>query len=186
MWTALYYSFDGSNRWLTSGGLGTMGYGFPAAVGAQAGRPDTRVIDIAGDGSFQMNIQELATAVQERLPLIVAILNNGFLGMVRQWQEIFQEGRYSSTCLLSEGAQEKDYSHEEYVPDFMKIAEAYGACGMRAKTEDDVQRVLDEARHITDRPVVIDFHVEPEANVWPMVPPGAGLKEMIFEWKENM
>ncbi len=188
MWTALYYCFRGSRQWLTSGGLGTMGYGFPASIGAQVGCPDKRVIDIAGDGSFQMNIQELATAVQERLPLIVAILNNGFLGMVRQWQELFQEGRYSSTCLLPGGNKRengKAYSHEEYVPDFMKIAEAYGAYGMRAKTEEDVRRVLAEAKEINDRPVVIDFHIEPEVNVWPMVPPGAGLREMIFEWKEE-
>ncbi|MBN2049521.1 MAG: biosynthetic-type acetolactate synthase large subunit [Spirochaetales bacterium] len=186
MWTALYYHFQGSRQWLTSGGLGTMGYGFPASIGAQVGRPDKRVIDIAGDGSFQMNIQELATAVQERLPLIVAILNNGFLGMVRQWQELFQEGRYSSTCLLPRGKDPEDhYSHEEYVPNFKKIAEAYGAKGLRAKTPEDVEFVLAEAKKVTDGPVVIDFHVEPEANVWPMVPPGAGLKEMILHWKED-
>lgn len=186
MWTALYFNFTGSRQWLTSGGLGTMGYGFPAAVGAQVGCPNRRAIDIAGDGSFQMNIQELATAVQERLPLIVAILNNGFLGMVRQWQELFQEGRYSSTRLFPVGDDpEKAYSHEEYVPDFMKIADAYGAVGMRARTEDEVRQVLAEAKRVTDRPVVIDFHIEPEANVWPMVPPGAGLQEMIMEWKEE-
>ena len=136
MWAALYGTFREPRRFLTSGGLGTMGYGFPAAIGAQLGNPDRRVIDIAGDGSIQMNIQELATAVHEGLPVIVAVLNNGYLGMVRQWQELFFDRRYSSVCLMRNGRCPRDCSTPgdqcpPYVPDFVKLAEAYGAAGIR-------------------------------------------------------
>ena len=136
MWTALYYTFHEPRTFLTSGGLGTMGYGFPAAIGAQLGNPGRRVIDIAGDGSIQMNIQELATAVTERLPVIVAILNNGYLGMVRQWQEVFYERRYSGVCLERTGRCPPDCAQPDencppYVPDFVKLAQAYGAAGIR-------------------------------------------------------
>ncbi|MBE3064924.1 MAG: biosynthetic-type acetolactate synthase large subunit, partial [Spirochaetes bacterium] len=155
MWTALYYNFREPRTFLTSGGLGTMGYGFPAAIGAQLGNPGRRVIDIAGDGSIQMNIQELATAVAERLPVIVAILNNGYLGMVRQWQELFYNRRYSATCLerdarcppecASPGAQCPPYS-----PDFVKLAEAYGAVGIRVATPAEIGPALARAREVTD------------------------------------
>ncbi|MCX7040247.1 MAG: biosynthetic-type acetolactate synthase large subunit [Spirochaetes bacterium] len=184
MWTALYYNFREPRTFLTSGGLGTMGYGFPAAIGAQLGNPGRRVIDIAGDGSIQMNIQELATAVAERLPVIVAILNNGYLGMVRQWQELFYNRRYSATCLerdarcppecASPGAQCPPYS-----PDFVKLAEAYGAVGIRVATPAEIGPALARAREVTDRPVFIDFLIQREANVWPMVPAGAGNDEMM-------
>ena len=184
MWTALYYSFREPRTFLTSGGLGTMGYGFPAAIGAQLGNPGRRVIDIAGDGSIQMNIQELATAVAEGLPVIVAILNNGYLGMVRQWQELFYNRRYSATCLqrdarcppdcASPGAQCPPYS-----PDFVKLAEAYGAVGIRVATPAEVGPALARARQVTDRPVFLDFMIQREANVWPMVPAGAGNDEMM-------
>ena len=184
MWTALYYNFQGPRTFLTSGGLGTMGYGFPAAIGAQLGNPGRRVIDIAGDGSIQMNIQELATAVTERLPVIVAILNNGYLGMVRQWQELFYNRRYSATCLerdarcppecASPGEQCPAYS-----PDFVKLAEAYGAVGIRVATPAEIGPALERARAVTDRPVFLDFVVQREANVWPMVPAGAGNDEMM-------
>jgi acetolactate synthase-1/2/3 large subunit len=185
MWTSLFFTFRHSRSLLTSGGLGTMGYGFPAAIGAQLANPDKRVIDIAGDGSIQMNIQELATAVQNRLPVIVAILNNGYLGMVRQWQELFFERRYSSTCLMT-GAEcplECKGPGEHcpvYHPDFVKLAEAYGAVGLRVMKHAEVEPALLEAHKIKDRPIFIDFIVEREFNVFPMVAPGAGNTEMMF------
>jgi len=185
MWTSQFFTFRHSRSLLTSGGLGTMGYGFPAAIGAQIANPDKRVIDIAGDGSIQMNIQELATAVHNNLPVIVAILNNGYLGMVRQWQELFFDKRYSSTCLMT-GA---DCPPEckgpgdhcpVYRPDFVKLAEAYGAVGLRVFEEKEVKPALTEASTIKDRPIFIEFIVESEFNVFPMVAPGAGNSEMIF------
>ena len=185
MWTSLFFTFRHSRSLLTSGGLGTMGYGFPAAIGAQIANPDKRVIDIAGDGSIQMNIQELATAVQNRLPVIVAILNNGYLGMVRQWQELFFDRRYSSTCLMT-GAEcppqcKGPGDHcPVYHPDFVKLAEAYEAVGLRVTKDADIEPALAEAGRIKDRPIFIDFLVEREFNVFPMVAPGAGNTEMMF------
>jgi acetolactate synthase-1/2/3 large subunit len=162
-----------------------MGYGFPSAIGAQIANPDRRVIDIAGDGSIQMNIQELATAVHNNVPVIVAILNNGYLGMVRQWQELFFERRYSSTCLMT-GAEcppqctgPGDHC-PVYRPDFVKLAEAYGAVGLRVMKEEDVKPALLKAKEIKDKPVFIDFLIEREFNVFPMVAPGAGNDEMMF------
>lgn len=142
-----------------------MGYGFPASMGVKVGRPESTVIDIAGDGSFQMNSQELATVVQEDIPVIVAVLNNGFLGMVRQWQELFFNRRFSATCI--EGS-----------VDFVKLAEAYGALGLRAKKKSDVKDVIKEAVK-SERPAVIDFVVEREENVSPMVPAGAAINEIM-------
>jgi len=184
MWTAQYYNFHEARTFLTSGGLGTMGYGFPAAIGAQLGNPGRRVIDIAGDGSIQMNIQELGTAVAERLPVIVAILNNGYLGMVRQWQEAFHERRYSGVCLgrhvdcPPDCAQPGD-ACPPYSPDFVKLAQAYGAVGIRVTNPSQIRPALAEAAKVTDRPVFLDFHISREANVWPMVPAGAGIDEMM-------
>jgi acetolactate synthase-1/2/3 large subunit len=172
MWAAQFYKYDEPRKLLTSGGLGTMGYGFPAAIGAQMACPDQLVIDIAGDGSIQMNIQELATAVLNKLPVKVAILNNGYLGMVRQWQELFFKERYAHT-------------HLDIVPDFVKVAEAYGAVGLRAKTPDEVVPVLKEAFKIKDRPVFMDFAVDWKAKVFPMVPAGAAIDEMIFAEEEK-
>lgn len=166
MWAAQYYKFDKPRTFLTSGGLGTMGYGFPAAIGAQAAFPNKLVIDIAGDGSIQMNIQELATAVRYRLPVKVAILNNGYLGMVRQWQQLFYRGRYSQTSL-------------EYSPDFVKVAEAYGAVGLRATKPQEVETAIKKALN-TKAPVFIDFVIEREENVYPMVPAGAPLSRMLL------
>ncbi len=186
MWAALFYNYRKPNSLLTSGGLGTMGYGFPAAIGAQIGNPDRRVIDIAGDGSIQMNIQELATAVMNRLPVVVAILNNGYLGMVRQWQELFFDRRYAFTCLMQKDSCPADCASPGdscpiYVPDFVKLAESYGAVGLRVTRSKDVRPALERAKAITDRPVLIDFLIDREANVWPMVPSGAAINEMLFQ-----
>ncbi len=166
MWTAQFYKFAHPRSLITSGGLGTMGYGLPAAIGAQVAFPDRLVVDIAGDGSIQMNIQEMMTAVQYRLPVKVVILNNGFLGMVRQWQELFYDKRYSSTCLSC-------------APDFVKLAEAYGATGLRATKPEEVVPTLERA-FATPGPVMVDMRVSPEENVYPMVPAGASLKKMIL------
>jgi len=166
MWTAQFYKFHKPRTILTSGGLGTMGYGFPAAIGAQVAFPDRLVIDIAGDGSIQMNIQELATAVQFNLPVKVVILNNGFLGMVRQWQELFYGKRYT-------------WTHMNYAPDFVKLAQAYNAVGYRIEKEEDVDRILKEA-FANKRPTFIDVHVDPEEGVYPMVPAGAALRDMLL------
>ncbi len=165
MWAALFYRFDKPRRFISSGGLGTMGYGFPAAIGAQIGKPDAVVFDIAGDGSFQMNIQELATAVEQKLPVNIAILNNRYLGMVRQWQEMFFNKRYSGTDI-------------ECQPDFVKVAEAYGARGIRVEKTEDVAEAIKEAISIKG-PVVLDFDVDREENVWPMVAPGAPISEIM-------
>ncbi|MBI5328712.1 MAG: biosynthetic-type acetolactate synthase large subunit [Deltaproteobacteria bacterium] len=167
MWAAQFYKFDKPRTFLTSGGLGTMGYGFPAAIGAQFAFPDKTVIDIAGDGSIQMNIQELATAVQYKLPVKVAILNNKFLGMVRQWQEFFYEKRYSYACM-------------DAAPDFVKVAEAYGAVGLRATKPEDVDGVIKEALAVKNKPVFMDFHIDREEDVYPMVPAGQPLNKMLL------
>ena len=166
MWAAQYYHFDQPNHFISSGGLGTMGFGLPAAIGAQIAFPDKLVVDVAGDGSIQMNIQEMATAVQHCLPVKVAILNNGFLGMVRQWQQLFYDRRYSCTCM-------------DCTPDFAKLAEAFGAVGLRAQRPSDVEPVLREAIN-TPRPVIMDFVVEQEENVYPMVPAGKNITEMLL------
>lgn len=167
MWTAQFYHFARPRSFLTSGGLGTMGYGFPAAIGAQVAYPDRLVVDIAGDGSIQMNIQELITAVCNDLPVKVAILRNQCLGMVRQWQELFYDRNYSGTCLVDSS------------PDFVKLAEAYGAVGLRASTPEEVEPVLREAFSIR-RPVLMDFIVDPEEGVYPMVPAGKSISEMLL------
>jgi len=164
MWTALYYCFRKPRTWLTSGGLGTMGYGFPAAIGAHFARPDLPVFDIAGDGSFQMNIQELGTVAHHTIPVKVVILNNMYLGMVRQWQELFYDRRYAYT---------------ELPPvDFVKIAHAYGIEGIMVDEKEDVLEAL-QAALATDGPFVLDFRIEREENVFPMVPAGAAINEMI-------
>ncbi len=164
MWAAQYYTYTKPRSFLSSGGLGTMGFGFPAAIGAQLGCPDKIVIAIAGDGSFQMNIQELSTIVNNKLPIKVAILNNGFLGMVRQWQELFYDKRYSHTLLDSN-------------PDFVQIAKAYGAAGFMVDKKKDVSHVIEKAISI-DGPVVIDFRVSPEENVFPMIPAGQTITQV--------
>ena len=163
MWAAQYYTYTNPRSFLSSGGLGTMGFGFPAAIGAQLGCPDKIVIAIAGDGSFQMNIQELSTAVKYNLPVKVAILNNGFLGMVRQWQELFYDKRYAHTTLDGN-------------PDFVKVAQAYGADGFLVTEKKDVRPIIEKAISING-PVVIDFRVDPEENVFPMIPAGQAVTQ---------
>ncbi|MFC1865927.1 biosynthetic-type acetolactate synthase large subunit [Chloroflexota bacterium] len=166
MWSAQHYWFDEPNSLITSGGLGTMGFELPAAMGAKVGRPDKTVWCIAGDGGFQMTMQELATVAKEKIGVKIAILNNGFLGMVRQWQELFYEKRYTATPLSC--------------PDFVKIAEAYCIPGMTVKRKGEVIPAIKKAME-TDGPYLLNFMVEPEENVYPMVPPGASLAEVMEE-----
>jgi len=166
MWAAQFYKFDKPRKFVTSGGLGTMGFGLPAAIGAKIAFPNIHVIDIAGDGSIQMNIQELATAKQYNCPIKVAILNNGYLGMVRQWQELFYGKRYSSTVM-------------ETVPDFVELAKAYGAVGLRASKKSEVEDVIKEAL-ATDNVVIMDFKIAREEGVYPMVPAGKATTEMLL------
>ncbi len=166
MWVAQYFKFNSPRSNLTSGGLGTMGFGFPAAIGAQVAFPEKTVFNITGDGSIQMNFQEMVPAVTYNLPVKVAVINNGFLGMVRQWQELFFERRYSSSDL-------------GFTPDFVKLAEAFGAVGLRAVKPSDVEGVLKEALKVR-KPVLMDFVVDREENVYPMVPAGGANHEMIF------
>jgi acetolactate synthase-1/2/3 large subunit len=164
MWAAQWFRSVYPRTFISSGGLGTMGFGFPAAMGAKVARPDKIVFDIAGDGSIQMNIQELATCVCNKIHVKVAILNNGYLGMVRQWQELFYKKRYSYSCLHN--------------PDFVKLAEGYGGVGIRITKKEEVRRSIEKAISI-DNVVFLDFHVEPEENVFPMVPAGEAINKMI-------
>jgi len=164
MWAAQWYNYALPRTFISSGGLGTMGFGFPAAIGAKLGRPEKIVFDVAGDGSIQMNIQELATCVENKINVKVAILNNGYLGMVRQWQELFYKRRYSYTPITS--------------PDFVKLAESYGAVGIRVTKKEEVKPALQRAI-ATDNTVFIDFHVEEEENVYPMVPAGEAINNIL-------
>ncbi|NLN39340.1 MAG: biosynthetic-type acetolactate synthase large subunit [Smithella sp.] len=170
MWTAQFFRFDRPNTFITSGGLGTMGFGMPAAIGVKCAFPDRHVIDIAGDGSIQMNIQELATAVQYNVAIKVVLLNNSYLGMVRQWQELFYEKRYSHTEMV-------------HAPDFVKLAEAYGAVGLRATKPEEVEPLLKEGLSI-DRPVLMDFRICRDECVYPMVHPGASISDMALGSRE--
>ena len=164
MWSAQWYKYDYPRTFISSGGLGTMGFGLPAAMGAKIGMPEKIIFDIAGDGSIQMNIQELSTCVSNKINVKVAILNNGYLGMVRQWQELFYKKRYSYTTLTN--------------PDFVKLAESYGAVGIRVTKKEDVHKAIEKAISI-DNTVFLDFKVEEEENVFPMVPAGEALNRMI-------
>ena len=165
MWTAQYFHFDGPRKWINSGGLGTMGFGLPAAMGAKVAMPDANVVCVAGDGSVAMNIQELATCVTENIPIKVFIMNNGYLGMVRQWQELFWDRRYSSVDMGSS-------------PDWVKLAEAYGATGLRAVDKGELTDVMKTAME-TDGPVVCDVRVTPEENCYPMIPAGQAARDMV-------
>lgn len=169
MWAAQFVQYEKPRTWLNSGGLGTMGFAIPAAMGAKMGRPDAEVWAVDGDGCFQMTNQELATCAIEGLPIKVALINNGNLGMVRQWQTLFYEERYSQTDLAT---------HSHRIPDFVKLAEALGCVGLRCEREEDVEDVINQARAINDRPVVIDFIVGADAQVWPMVAAGTSNDEI--------
>jgi acetolactate synthase I/II/III large subunit len=166
MWTAQHFGFNYPDRWITSGGLGTMGFGLPSAIGAKIGRPDLEVWAVIGDGGFQMSCNELATAVQEKLDINIAVINNGYLGMVRQWQDLFHAKNYSEVRIGG--------------PNLEKLAEAYGITGITVRTDAEIRPAIERARSITG-PVLIDFVIEPEANVWPIVPPGAANSEMLHQ-----
>jgi acetolactate synthase-1/2/3 large subunit len=170
MWAAQFYRYDNPHTFISSGGLGTMGYGFPAAIGVQCAFPDALVVDIAGDGSIQMNIQEMATAVQYNLPVKIVLLNNNYLGMVRQWQELFYEKRYSHTEMM-------------VTPDFVKLAEAYGFVGLRATRPEEVEPMLQKGL-FTRKPVLMEFQVAREECVYPMVRPGGSICEMTLGTRE--
>ena len=173
MWAAQWLRIDGSRRFITSGGLGTMGFGFPAALGAKLGRPEATVVCIDGDGCFQMTLQELATAVAYDIPIIVAVMNNGWLGMVRQWQELFHDERFSQTHLNAE------------IPDYVKLAEAFGAVGFRAANEAEVDVAILAALE-SGRPAVIDFRVDHEEKVYPMIPAGGGSDDIVDQaWVDD-
>jgi len=182
MWAAHFFKYTKPRTFLSSGGLGTMGYGLPAAIGAQAGLRDKIVVDIGGDGSTQMNFQEMVVAVEHRLPIKVVILNNQHLGMVRQWQEMFYKKEYSASVLKQSGRAKveriKDARQPAYLPDFVKMAEAHGATGLRITRKDQTRSALEKAFE-TNGPVVVECMVRPEENVYPMVPPGASLMEMV-------
>jgi acetolactate synthase-1/2/3 large subunit len=166
MWAAQFFHFDAPNRWMTSGGLGTMGYGLPAAVGVQIAHPQSLVIDIAGDASVQMTMQEMSTALQYDLPIKIFILNNEWMGMVRQWQQLLHGERYS-------------HSYSESLPDFVKLAEAYGGVGIRAEHPDELDAKIIEMIE-TPRPVIFDCRVEKAENCFPMIPSGKAHNEMIL------
>ncbi|MBN8999317.1 MAG: acetolactate synthase 3 large subunit, partial [Rhizobiales bacterium] len=166
MWAAQYFGFDKPNRWMTSGGLGTMGYGLPAAIGAQTAHPEALVIDIAGDASILMNIQELSTAIQHELPVKVFILNNQYMGMVRQWQQLLHGNRLS-------------HSYTDALPDFVKLAEAYGAVGLRVEKASELEDGIDEMISVR-RPVLFDVRVANLANCFPMIPSGKAHNEMLL------
>ena len=166
MWAAQFIKFEEPHRWMTSGGLGTMGYGLPAALGAQIAHPDSLVIDVAGEASILMNIQELSTIIQHRLPVKVYIINNHYMGMVRQWQELLHGGRYAE-------------SYVDALPDFVQLAQAFGAVGLRAMKPDEVDGVIAEMI-ATPRAVVADIVVDPDENCFPMIPSGAAHYDMLL------
>lgn len=186
MWTTQFLEITEHKRLLTSGGFGTMGYGFPAAVGAKLGCPDKDVISICGDGGIQMNIQELATAAAYELPVIICIMNNGYLGNVRQWQELFYERRYADTCLRRRKSCPTDCSMPhfgcpKYIPDFIRLAESYGAAAIRVERADEILPAFIAAKKVRKRPIVIEFIIGSEENVFPIVAPGKPLSDMILK-----
>lgn len=184
MFVAQFMELDANKQLLMSGGLGTMGYGLPGAIGAKIGNPDMPVISISGDGGMQMNIQELATAVLEELPIISCIFNNNNLGMVRQWQKLFYGKRYSMTCLRSGAACRGKCGEVEcptYTPDFVKLAESYGAKGIRVTKKEEIEPAFREAMKSTKTPIVIEFEIDPEDLVYPMIQPGGTLEDMILD-----
>ncbi len=191
LWAAQFLALDENRQMLTSGGLGTMGYGLPAAIGAKLGNPHKDVVVISGDGGMQMNLQEMATAVVYELPIVICILNNGYLGNVRQWQEMFYNRRYSSTCMryrrsCENGCNRPDRDCPQYTPDFIRLAESYGAKGIRVTKAEDIKAAFESARKNTKAPTVIEFIIDREANVMPIVPPGNPLTDMILDSGKEM
>ena len=186
MWTSQFFEVYGKRQLITSGGLGTMGYGLPSAIGAALGNPDMEVVTVAGDGGFQMNSQELATAVVNELPITICVLNNGYLGMVRQWQELFAGGVYAGTCLrkrrnLCKECHGRDKTCPPYVPDFVALAEAYGAKGLRVFDADEIEPALEEARQNKKGPTLIEFIIEDKDLVMPMIEPNGAITDLITE-----
>jgi acetolactate synthase-1/2/3 large subunit len=173
MWSAQFLTLTGPRQWLSSGGLGTMGYGVPAAMGAKVGRPEANVWAIDGDGCFQMTGQEIVTCALNGIPIKIAIINNSSLGMVRQWQTLFYGSRYSNTDLHTG-------SDDALIPDFVKLAEACGCVGLRCERESDIDEVITRANQIDDAPVVVDFQVSRDAMVWPMVAAGASNDDIQY------
>lgn len=188
MWTTQYFEIFGRRQLITSGGLGTMGFGLPSAIGAAIGNPGREVVAIAGDGGFQMNSQELATAVIQELPITICILNNGYLGMVRQWQDLFYDRTYAGTCMRRRKSCTECHGRNEscpvYVPDFVKLAEAYGAQGIRVFSEEEIEPALKAARKKKDGPTVIEFMIEDEDLVLPMIKPGGPITDLITDEQE--
>ncbi|MDA8262577.1 MAG: thiamine pyrophosphate-dependent enzyme, partial [Actinomycetota bacterium] len=168
MWASQYWRFEHPNAWVNSGGLGTMGYAVPASIGAKVGRPDKIVWAVDGDGCFQMTAQELVTASAERIPVKIALLNNAYLGMVRQWQEMFYDQRYSEVYLSPD------------LPDYVKWAEAMGCVALRVEAPEEVAPAIEKANEINDRPVVIEFRIDSSEKVYPMVPAGATNDEIVL------
>lgn len=190
MWATQFLQLRGKSKLLTSGGLGTMGYGLPAAVGAALGRPDLPIVSISGDGGFQMNEQELATAVCQELPITICILNNSYLGNVRQWQEMFYGGRYSCTCLkkrkgCAAWCSNPNAQCPPYIPDFVKLAESYGIEGIRVTKREEVAAAFERAKANKKAPTLIEFIIDREADILPMVPGGNALSEMVTEYKKE-
>jgi acetolactate synthase-1/2/3 large subunit len=173
MWAAQYYGFDKPRKWINSGGLGTMGFGFPAAMGAKLANPNQDVACVTGEGSIQMMLQELSTVSQYGTPVKIINLNNGYLGMVRQWQEFFYDNRYAM-------------SYMDSLPDFVKLAESYGHIGIRVEKEEDLEGALKEAFAQKDRTVFLDILTDPAENVFPMIPSGAGHNEMLLGGRDDM
>ena len=189
LWTTQFLALDEKKQLLTSGGLGTMGYGFPAAIGAKLGNPQKSVIAISGDGGMQMNIQEMATAVVYELPIIICVFNNGYLGNVRQWQEMFYHRHYSGTCMryrrsCETGCNQPKHDCPEYTPDFVRLAESYGAKGIRVTKPEEIENAFEAAKRNTKTPTLIEFIIGREMNVLPIVPPGNALSDMILESKK--
>ena len=191
LWATQFLELNGQKQLLTSGGLGTMGYGLPAALGAKLGNPTIPVLAISGDGGMQMNIQEMATAVVYELPVIICVLNNGYLGNVRQWQQMFYDRRYVSTCLryrrsCAAVCNTPTGECPEYTPDFVKLAESYGAKGIRVTKAEEIEDAFLEAMQNTKVPTIIEFIIEREVNVMPIVAPGNPLSSMVLENEEDM
>jgi acetolactate synthase-1/2/3 large subunit len=191
MWAAQFVRYEKPRTWLNSGGLGTMGYAVPAAMGAKVGLPDTTVWAVDGDGCFQMTNQELATCAMEGIPIKVAIINNESLGMVRQWQTLFYNERYSNTDLQRLGPDGGSPRTAPRIPDFVKLADAYGCVGLACDSPDEVDATIEKAMEINDVPVVVDFRVHRDAMVWPMVAAGTSnddiklARDMAPTWEDD-